>query len=68
MKKNMGGADRTIRIILALGVGALYYFNVITGTLVYVLLALAVIFVLTSFISFCPLYTLFGINTCKVKN
>ena len=67
MKKNMGGADRTIRILLALGVGALYYFNVITGTLAYVLLALAAIFVLTSFISFCPLYTLFGINTCKVK-
>jgi len=64
----MGGADRTIRVILALGVGALYYFNVITGTLAYILLALAVIFVLTSFVSFCPLYTLFGINTCKVKN
>ncbi|MCK0160984.1 DUF2892 domain-containing protein [Allomuricauda sp. F6463D] len=68
MKKNMGGADRTIRIILALGVGALYYFNVITGGLAYVLLALAAIFVLTSFIGFCPLYTLFGIKTCKVKN
>lgn len=68
MKKNMGGADRTIRIILALVVGALYYFNMITGTLAYVLLALAAIFVLTSFVSFCPLYTLFGINTCKVKN
>ena len=68
MKKNMGGADRTIRIILALVVGALYYFDVITGTLAYVLLALAAIFVLTSFISFCPLYTLFGVNTCKVKN
>lgn len=68
MKKNMGGADRTIRIILALGVGALYYFDVITGTLAYVLLALAAIFVLTSFVSFCPLYTLLGINTCKVKS
>ena len=68
MKKNMGGADRTIRIILALGVGALYYFNMITGTLAYILLALAVIFVLTSFVGFCPLYTLFGINSCKVKD
>lgn len=64
----MGGADRTIRIILALGVGALYYFNVISGTLAYILLALAVIFVLTSLINFCPLYTLFGVKTCKVKN
>ncbi|WP_428979814.1 YgaP family membrane protein [Flagellimonas halotolerans] len=68
MKKNMGGADRTIRVILALGVGALYYFNVITGTLAYVLLAFAAIFVLTSFVGFCPLYTLFGINSCKVKD
>lgn len=68
MKKNMGGADRTIRIILALAVVALFYFNIITGTLAYVLLALAAIFVLTSFIGFCPLYTLFGLNTCKTKN
>jgi len=64
----MGGADRTIRILLALGVGALYYFDVIIGAMAYVLLTLAAIFILTSFIGFCPLYTLFGINTCKVKN
>ena len=64
----MGGADRTIRILLALGVGALYYFDVITGAMAYVLLTLAGIFVLTSFVGFCPLYTLFGIKTCKVKN
>lgn len=68
MKKNMGGADRMIRIILALAVVALSYFNIITGTLAYVLLALAAIFVMTSFIGFCPLYTLFGLNTCKSKN
>ncbi|PIB38166.1 MULTISPECIES: DUF2892 domain-containing protein [Maribacter] len=67
MKKNMGSADKTIRIIIALAVFALYYFNVIGGTLAYVLMALAAIFLLTSFISFCPLYTLFGINTCKTK-
>ncbi len=64
----MGGADRIIRILLALGVGALYYFDVIIGAMAYVLLTLAAIFVLTSFVGFCPLYTLFGINTCKVKN
>jgi len=67
MKKNMGSADRTIRIILALAIGALYYFKVIDGTLAYVLLAFAVIFLLTSFVSFCPLYPLLGINTCKKK-
>lgn len=63
----MGGADRIIRIIIALVVGALYYFKVIDGTLAIVLMAFAVIFLLTSFLNFCPLYTLFGINTCKIK-
>ena len=68
MKKNMGGTDRIIRIVAAIVVGVLYYLNVIEGTLAYVLMAVAAIFVLTSFINFCPLYALFGINTCKVKS
>ncbi len=63
----MGGADRTIRILIAAIMVALYYFEVINGTLAIVLLVLAGIFVLTSFVSFCPLYTIFGISTCKVK-
>ena len=63
----MGGTDRIIRIIVALAVVALYYFKVIEGTLAHLLLAAAGVFVLTSFISFCPLYTIFGWNTCKVK-
>ncbi|SDL35616.1 YgaP family membrane protein [Kriegella aquimaris] len=67
MKKNMGGTDRIVRIILALVVGILYYQKIIDGTLAYVLLALAAVFVVTSFISFCPLYTLFGLKTCKTK-
>lgn len=68
MKKNMGGADRIVRFLLALTVIVLYYFKVIDGTLAYVLLALSAIFIITSFVSFCPLYTLFGLNTCKIKN
>lgn len=63
----MGTADRTVRIIVALLIAALYYYEVIDGTLAYVLMALAAIFILTSFISFCPLYTLFGLTTCKPK-
>lgn len=63
MKKNMGTTDKLIRFILAAIVGVLYYFEVIEGTLAIVLLALAGIFVLTSFISFCPLYKPFGIST-----
>jgi hypothetical protein len=67
MKKNMGSTDKGIRVVIALIIAALYYFNVIEGTLAYVLMALALIFLLTSFISFCPLYLPLGINTCKKK-
>ncbi len=68
MKKNMGSADRIIRIIIALVVAGLYYKEVISGTLGIVLLVIAGIFLLTSFVSFCPLYAPFGISTCAVKN
>ncbi len=67
MKKNMGSTDKGIRIVIALVIAALYYFKVIEGTLAYVLIAFALIFLLTSFISFCPLYLPFGLNTCKKK-
>lgn len=63
----MGGLDRLVRLVIALIVIALYYFNVVEGTLAYVLLGLSGIFLMTSFISFCPLYSIFGLNTCKVK-
>jgi len=69
MKKNMGSADKIIRIILAIVVGVLYYMGIITGTLGIVLLIFAAIFVITSFVSFCPLYAPFGISThCKKKD
>lgn len=67
MKANMGGADKAIRIIAAIAIGILVYTEVFTGTVAYVLLAIAAVFVLTSFISFCPLYKPFGISTCKTK-
>lgn len=63
MKKNMGGVDKIIRILIAAVIAVLYFTGVITGTLGIVLLALAGVFVLTSLISFCPLYAPFGINT-----
>jgi hypothetical protein len=67
MKKNMGGTDKVIRIILAVVFAALYFTGTVTGIAGIVLLVLAGVFLLTSFISFCPLYTLVGINTCGVK-
>lgn len=68
MKKNMGTADKIIRLIIAAIIVTLYFTEMITGTVAIVLLVLSGIFVLTSFISFCPLYTLFGIKTCPKKN
>jgi|WetSurMetagenome_2_1015567.scaffolds.fasta_scaffold951432_2 hypothetical protein len=68
MKQNMGNADRIIRTIVAVAIGALYYQNIISGTLAYVLLAVAGIFLLTSIVSICPLYNLIGINTCGAKH
>jgi len=68
MKKNMGGVDRIIRLFLAAIILALSVYEVITGTLEIILLILAGIFVVTSFVSFCPLYLPFGIRTCKTKN
>lgn len=67
MKKNMGTADRIIRVIIAAIVGVLYFTGTISGTLGIVLLVLAGVFVLTSLISFCPLYAPFGIRTCPMK-
>lgn len=67
MKKNMGSTDKGIRIVVALIIAALYYFNVVEGTLAYILMVFAIVFLLTSFISFCPLYIPLGINTCKKK-
>ena len=67
MKKNMGSADRIIRLLIAVIVAVLYFTGTVSGTLGIVLLVLAGIFVLTSFISFCPLYAPFGISSCSVK-
>jgi len=68
MKSNMGTTDKIIRIAFAVLIAILYFFtDLIPGTLGIVLLVLAAIFVLTSLISFCPLYLPFGINTGKKK-
>lgn len=67
MKQNMGRNDRLIRTGIAAIIAILYFSNVITGTLATVLLVVAAVFVLTSLVSFCPLYTLLGMDTCGRK-
>ena len=63
----MGSADRVIRLLIAAVIGVLYYTGTVSGTLGIVLLILAGVFILTSFISFCPLYAPFGLSTCKMR-
>jgi hypothetical protein len=67
MKKNMGNADKMIRLAIAAIIAVLYFTGTITGNTALVLLIVASIFALTSLISFCPLYKVLGINTCPIK-
>ncbi|WP_298327168.1 DUF2892 domain-containing protein [uncultured Dokdonia sp.] len=67
MKKNMGNLDRGIRIAAAVIIGLLYAANVINGTVAIILGVVALIFIATSFVSFCPLYAPFRLSTYKVK-
>lgn len=63
MKPNMGTVDRVIRLLVAIGIAGLYFANLISGTTALILLVVAGAFILTSFMSFCPLYLPFGIST-----
>ena len=63
----MGNLDRIVRILFALTMAIFYFSNIITGVLGMVILIVAGVFVLTSLVSFCPLYTLIGLNTCESK-
>ncbi|MCX7833958.1 MAG: DUF2892 domain-containing protein [Ignavibacteria bacterium] len=68
MKKNVGSADKVIRILIAAIIAILFFTKVISGTLGVILLIFAGVLLLTSLIGFCGLYTILGINTCKIKN
>lgn len=68
MKTNMGTFDRVFRTLVAIAIVVLYFSNTISGTLGILLVVLSGIFLLTSLISFCPIYTLIGMNTCKKKS
>ena len=67
MKNNMGLTDRIVRVIIAAIIGILYFSGMLSGTLGIVLMVVAAVFVLTSLLGFCPLYSPFGLNTCAFK-
>lgn len=65
MTKNMGVADRVIRILIALGIATLYFTHHLSGTLAIVLEVIAVVFIVTSLVGTCPGYLPFGLSTRK---
>jgi len=65
MSTNVGNMDRVIRLVIPAIIILLSFFKVVTGTLALVLLIAGVILAITSVIGICPLYGIFGINTCK---
>ena len=68
MKKNMGSVDRLVRVAIAIVFAILFFTGTISGIAGIILLVLAGVFVVTSFVSFCPLYAPFGISTCAMKD
>ena len=67
MKTNMGKIDKVLRILFAIVVAILYSAEVLTGVLGLTLLVIAIAFVVTSFVGFCPVYAAFGLSTLKKK-
>lgn len=67
MKKNMGTADKVIRIVFAIIFVILYFAGIVTGTWGIIMLAVAAIFLITSILGICPLYMPFRISTMKTK-
>ncbi|WP_437372685.1 YgaP family membrane protein [Maribacter litoralis] len=67
MRKNLGSTDRFIRLFIAVALLTTFYTETVTGTLGYILAAVAGVLIFTTFISFCPIYSLFGASTCKTK-
>jgi hypothetical protein len=65
MVKNVGKADQFVRIAFALIIAVLYFTHNISGLAAFILGILAVVFLLTGIIRFCPLYAPFKLSTNK---
>ena len=68
LNKNMGTADRLIRVVLAILFGYLYFSGIVGGVLGIILLVVGIVFILTSVVSWCPIYALFNISSLKKGN
>jgi len=68
MKKNMGSADKIVRVLFAIIIAILYFTNQITGAAAIVLGVFAVVLILTSVMGFCPLYSMIKLSTIKKES
>ena len=67
MKKNVGSIDKVLRFVAALALVLLYMFDILTGSLALVVMGvLALVFVGTALVGYCPLYTIFGFSSCPM--
>lgn len=67
MKPNVGTFDKLVRVIISLTLAVLFFTGYITGLTGIIAIAIAIILLLTTIVSFCPLYAIFGMSTCKSK-
>jgi len=65
MTKNVGTVDKVVRIVAGV---ALVAVGVVQGGAWWAAAVVGAVLLFTSVTSFCGLYTLLGVNTCKVKN
>jgi len=65
MKRNLSNIDRIARVVLAAVFAYLYFGGIMPGTIGLVLFVLGIVFVLTSIVSFCPIYAMFKFSTYK---
>jgi len=65
MTKNISSIDRIIRVVLAILFTYLYFSGAVAGTIGLILFILAIVFLLTSLLTFCPIYAMFGFSTKK---
>jgi len=65
MKRNLSNVDRIVRVVIAALFAYLYFAGIVTGGLGIVLVVLGAVFVLTSVVSFCPIYAMFKLSTFK---
>ena len=68
MKANLGNTDKIIRLVISAIIAVLFFTNVISGTVGIIMLVVAGVLLLTSFVSFCPLYWMLGLRSLKSKN